>query len=53
MKYRIIFSQLASQDLTEILGWYKNQDVEGLDKRFIEAMSKVLKRIETNPELFY
>jgi plasmid stabilization system protein ParE len=35
--------------LTEILGWYKEQNVEGLHKQFIEATSKVLKRLENNP----
>jgi plasmid stabilization system protein ParE len=52
MKYSLILSQLASDDLTDIIGWYKNQEVKGLDKRFIEALSNVLKRIETNPQLF-
>lgn len=50
MRYSLIFSQLASEDLTDILGWYKSQNVVGLDKRFIEDISKSLKRIETNPE---
>ena len=52
MRYSLIFSQLASEDLTEALGWYKSQNVHGLEKRFIEAMSKVLKRLELNPELY-
>ncbi len=50
MRYVIRFSQLASEDLTEILGWYQNQGVTGLDKRFIEAMSKTLKSLETSPK---
>ena len=50
MSYTIRFSQLASDDLTEILGWYKEQNVEGLHKRFIEALSIVLKRLENNPQ---
>jgi plasmid stabilization system protein ParE len=50
MSYTIRFSQLASEDLTEILGWYKEQNVEGLHKQFIEATSKVLKRLENNPQ---
>ena len=50
MSYTIRFSQLASDDLTEILGWYKEQNVEGLHKRFIEAISKVLRRLESNPQ---
>jgi plasmid stabilization system protein ParE len=50
MKYTIRFSQLASEDLTEILGWYKEQNVEGLHKQFIEAMSKVLRRLENSPQ---
>ncbi len=49
MTYTIRFSQLASDDLTEVLGWYKEQNVEGLNKRFIEALSKVLRRLENNP----
>ena len=48
MTYKIRFSQLASDDLTEVLGWYKEQNIEGLHKRFIEALSKVLKRLENN-----
>ena len=51
MKYSIIFSQLASEDLTEILGWYKSREVADLDKQFIAFISKSLKRIEINPEL--
>ncbi|MBL7813530.1 MAG: type II toxin-antitoxin system RelE/ParE family toxin [Saprospiraceae bacterium] len=50
MTYKIRFSQLASDDLTEVLGWYKEQNIEGLHKRFIEALSKVLKRLENNPQ---
>jgi plasmid stabilization system protein ParE len=50
MTYTIRFSQLASEDLTEILGWYKEQNVEGLHKQFIEAMSKVLRRLENSPQ---
>lgn len=50
MTYTIRFSQLASDDLTEVLGWYKEQNAEGLHKRFIEALSQVLKRLENNPE---
>jgi plasmid stabilization system protein ParE len=50
MSYTIRFSQLASEDLTEILGWYKEQNVEGLQKQFIEATSNVLKRLENNPQ---
>jgi plasmid stabilization system protein ParE len=52
MKFTIRFSQLASDDLTDILGWYQNQDASGLDKLFIKAMSTILKRLETNPELY-
>jgi plasmid stabilization system protein ParE len=50
MSYTIRFSQLASDDLTEILGWYKEQNVEGLHKQFIEAISKALRRLENNPQ---
>ncbi len=50
MIYTIRFSQLASDDLTEVLGWYKEKNVEGLHKRFIETLSKVLRRLENNPE---
>jgi toxin ParE1/3/4 len=50
MSYTIRFSQLASDDLTEILGWYKEQNVEGLHKQFIETISKVLRRLENNPQ---
>jgi plasmid stabilization system protein ParE len=50
MSYTIRFSQLATEDLTEILGWYKEQNVEGLHRQFIEATSKVLKRLEINPQ---
>jgi plasmid stabilization system protein ParE len=50
MRYTIRFSQRASDDLTDILGWYQSQGVQGLDKRFIEAMSKTLRRLENNPE---
>ena len=50
MTYTIRFSQLASDDLTEVLGWYKEQNVEGLHKRFIEALSKVLRGLEKNPQ---
>jgi plasmid stabilization system protein ParE len=52
MKYTLVFSELASEDLTEILGYYKEQDVSGLNKRFIESISHTLKRIEVNPELY-
>jgi plasmid stabilization system protein ParE len=52
MKYTLFFSELASEDLTEILGYYKEQDVSGLNKRFIESVSHTLKRIEVNPELY-
>lgn len=51
MRYVIIFSQLASEDLTETLGWYKVQK-DGLEKQFITEMSKVLKRIEVFPKSF-
>lgn len=51
MRYVIIFSQLASEDLTETLGWYKEQK-DGLEKQFITEMSKVLKRIEVFPKSF-
>ena len=51
MRYLIIFSQLASEDLTEILGWYKAQQSDS-DKRFIAEMSKVLKRLESMPETY-
>jgi plasmid stabilization system protein ParE len=51
MRYALIFSNLASDDLTEALGWYKSQNIAGLEKRFIEAMSQILKRLESNPEL--
>jgi plasmid stabilization system protein ParE len=50
MSYTIRFSQLASDDLTKILGWYKEQNVEGLHKQFIEAISKVLRRLENSPQ---
>lgn len=52
MKFTIRFSQLASDDLTDILGWHQSQGSEGLDKRFIEAISTVLRRLETSPELY-
>ncbi len=51
MRYLIIFSQLASDDLTETLGWYKDQS-DGLEKRFITEMSKILKRMEIFPKTF-
>ena len=50
MIYTIRFSQLASEDLTEVLDWYKKQDVEGLQKRFITAMSQGLRRLEKFPK---
>jgi plasmid stabilization system protein ParE len=52
MKYPLIFSALASEDLTDIIGWYKNQTTAGLGKQFIESMSVTLKRIETSPNAF-
>ena len=52
MKYLLIVSQLASEDLTNILGWYKTQEISGLDKRFIETISKILKRLEITPEMY-
>ena len=51
MSYLITFMPLASEDLTEILGWYKNQQNDS-DKRFIIEMSKVLKRLESLPQTF-
>ena len=51
MRYTIIFSQLASEDLTEVLGWYRSQK-NGLEKQFIAEISKVLKRIEIFPKSF-
>ena len=51
MKYTIVFSQLASDDLTEILGWYKSQDAQ-LSSRYITEMSTVLRRMEDFPEIF-
>lgn len=52
MKFTIRFSQLASDDLTDILGWYQSQGSDDPKKRFIEAVSTVLKRLETSPELY-
>jgi hypothetical protein len=46
MSYTIRFSQLASDDLIEIL----EQNVEGLHKQVIEALSKVLRRLENDPQ---
>ena len=52
MKYALIFTQLASDDLTDVLGWYKSRGISELDKRFIASISKVLQRIEIKPELY-
>jgi plasmid stabilization system protein ParE len=51
MRYLIIFSKSASDDLTETLGWYKEQK-DGLEKRFISETSKILKRLEVFPKSF-
>ncbi len=52
MNYTILFSPEASDDLTDILGYYKAQSTPDLQKRFITALSGALKIIQTHPKSF-
>ena len=51
MRYLIIFTQFASEDFTEILSWYMNQQTNS-ENRFIAEISKISKRLESMPETF-
>ncbi len=52
MSYTIQFSPEASNDLTEILGFYKSEPTPNLQKKFIEALSKSLKTLQISPKSF-
>ena len=52
MSYRILFSPEANDDLTDILGWYKESPNQSLHKQFITALSKSLRILETIPEAY-
>ena len=52
MNYTILFSPEASDDLTEILGYYKSQSSPDLQKRFITALSTALKTLQAHPKSF-
>ena len=52
MSYTIHFSPEASDDLTEILGYYKAQSSSDLQKRFITTFSKSLKTLENSPKSY-
>ena len=52
MNYTILFSPEASDDLTEILGYYKSQSSPDLQKRFITALSTALKTLQAHPKFF-
>lgn len=50
MSYTIQFSPQASDDLTEILGFYKSQPSPDLQKWFIQALSTALKTLQNSPK---
>ena len=52
MSYTIQFSPEATDDLTEILGWYKEQPVTDLQKKFITAISTTFKTLEKSPKSY-
>ena len=52
MNYTIQFSPEATDDLTEILGWYKEQPVPDLQKKFITAISTTFKTLEKSPKSY-
>lgn len=52
MKYTIQFSPEASDDLTDILGFYKSQSSPDLQRRFIQALSTTLKTLQVSPKSF-
>ena len=52
MKYTIQFSPEASDDLTDILGFYKSQSSPDLQRRFIQALSTTLKTLQISPKSF-
>jgi addiction module RelE/StbE family toxin len=52
MTYTIQFSPEASDDLTDILGYYKAQASPDLQKRFITSLSNSLKTVQTHPKSF-
>jgi plasmid stabilization system protein ParE len=52
MTYTIQFSPQASDDLTDILGFYKEQSSPDLQKRFIQALSTTLKTLQNSPKSY-
>ena len=52
MNYTIQFSPEATNDLTDILGWYKEQQTPDLQKKFITAMSNALKMLSQSPKSY-
>ena len=52
MSYTIQFSPEATNDLTEILGWYKAQQTPDLQKKFITAMAAAFKILEKSPKSY-
>ena len=52
MSYTIQFSPEATDDLTKILGWYKEQPTPNLQKKFITAISTAFKVLEKSPKSY-
>jgi plasmid stabilization system protein ParE len=52
MPYTIQFSSEASDDLTDILGFYKAQSSPDLQRRFIQALSSTLKTMQNSPKSY-
>ena len=52
MRDTIQFSPEATDDLTEILGWYKEQPTLDLQKKFITAISTAFKILEKSPKSY-
>ena len=52
MSYTIKYTSDGSNDLTEILGWYKSLTTPDLQRRFIEDLSKALKSLQASPKSF-
>jgi plasmid stabilization system protein ParE len=52
MPYTIQFSPEASDDLTDILGFYKDQSSPDLQRRFIQALSSTLKTMQNSPKSY-
>jgi plasmid stabilization system protein ParE len=51
MKYLVIFTPHANQDLIQTLEWYADQEPT-LEARFYDAVNKIINLIAENPRIF-